>query len=255
MPKKKVLIANWKMHHSLSSATEYFWDYFSYIKAQKKEPDVHVSFAVPFTLLASVHTLLATSSCTVAAQNFHWQEKGAFTGEISLPMLSELGVASVLIGHSERRQYFAETDATAALKTKAALGAGFSPVLCIGEHLAQRQNNSTAEVVRGQLSTVLKELSAPASLIIAYEPIWAIGTGLAASPQQAQEVHQLIREILREFFGEKEAQKVPILYGGSVTLANIGSFMQQRDIDGALVGGASLQGTAFAQMACSLSAL
>jgi triosephosphate isomerase len=248
MQRKKLLIANWKMNHSQASAREYFAEFFKQLKPGILGKEVEVRCAVPFTLLAPLRALLADSPCTLVAQNVHWVDKGAYTGEISLAMLDEIGIKSVLIGHSERRQYFGESDTTVALKTQAALGAGFSPVVCVGENLSERQGNETAAIIREQLRVGLQGIVAPGALIVAYEPVWAIGTGLAATLEQAQEVHALIREELVGLFGVNAAAGIPVLYGGSVTLANIGGLLAQRDIDGALVGGASLQGRSFAEM-------
>lgn len=246
--KKIVLIANWKMHHSQLSAQQYFTDFFSALEGISWEEAVQVGFAVPYTLLGLVRQTLQNKPARVLAQNVHHLDQGAFTGEISLAMLADLGIRATLIGHSERRQYFAENLETVNLKTKAALRAGFSPVLCIGESLSERQESKTKEVIERQLRSALNDISDHSNLIIAYEPIWAIGTGLAASPHQAQEVHQQIRALLASNYGTMHASRISLLYGGSVTPANLSSFLAQPDIDGALVGGASLQGESFAAM-------
>jgi triosephosphate isomerase len=233
------------MHHTLSSAESYFVEFFSSLAGKDWEKKVEVKFAVPYTLLASVAGFLRGKPGEVVAQNAHWLEKGAYTGEISLPMLSDIGVATVLIGHSERRQYYAETDQTVAHKVKAALAAGLTPILCVGENLAQRKAGETSQVISAQLGSVLNEIPRCGPLVIAYEPVWAIGTGLAATTEQAQEVHHLIRNIVSAKF-PGEGQRVRLLYGGSVNSHNIAALMHEPDIDGALVGGAPLKGEDFA---------
>ncbi len=248
---KKLLVANWKMHHTRISAENYFANFFAALPAKLWADRVELVFAVPYTLLATVSTILKDKLGAVAAQNMHWLDKGAYTGEVSLPMLADLGVGKVVLGHSERRQYYGESDESVALKVKAALQAGFSPIVCIGEILGERQAGKTSEVIAGQLAAVFAQISTCKQLIIAYEPVWAIGTGLAATSEQAQEVHQLIRQIVTKKFPE-DGSEVPLIYGGSVTSANIAELMQQAAIDGALVGGASLSGDGFAELVNSL---
>ncbi len=186
----------------------------------------------------------------MGAQNMHWESKGAFTGEISAKMLVDIGCSYVILGHSERRQLFGETDQGVNKKAKAAFSHGLLPIICVGETLDQREKNQTLEIVKRQLQGCLDGL-APAQVeacTIAYEPVWAIGTGKAATPEMAQEVHRMIRDYVAEHFGPSVAQTLRIQYGGSVTPDNARSLMIQPDIDGALVGGASLQADSFSQI-------
>lgn len=205
-----------------------------------------VVLAPPFTALAAVSEEIRGTSLILAAQNVHWEPKGAFTGEISIPMLKDLGCGMVIIGHSERRQYFGETDASVNRRVRAALESTLQPIVCIGETLAERESGKHHSVVAQQLAGGLDGLTRQSLLriILAYEPVWAIGTGRTASPETAQEMHRLIRDWLSEKFGE-EAQEVRILYGGSVKPENIDALMLQPDIDGALVGGACLEAESF----------
>jgi len=187
----------------------------------------------------------------VAAQNVHWEKSGAFTGEVSGTMVREIGIQSCLVGHSERRQYFGETDETARKRTESLLEQGFEVILCVGETRAEREAGKTEDVVTRQLDAALPSEGQGAArfldgrLIIAYEPVWAIGTGLTATPEQAQEAHRVIRSLLRKRFGDPASDLTPILYGGSVTPQNADSLLSSPDIDGALVGGASLKPESF----------
>ena len=205
-----------------------------------------VVLAPPFTALSSVAAEIASSPIILAAQNVHWESKGAFTGEISIPMLEDIGCGMVIIGHSERRQYFGETDATVNRRIKAVLKSKLQSIICIGETLAERESGTHLAIVAQQLAVGLDGLTRQDLLriILAYEPVWAIGTGRTASPEIAQEMHVLIRDRLSEKFGQ-EAQEVRILYGGSVKPDNIDDLMRQPDIDGALVGGACLEAESF----------
>jgi triosephosphate isomerase len=202
----------------------------------------------PFTALADVADALTDTNIALGAQNVFWEDAGAFTGEISAPMLKDLGVAYVIIGHSERRQYFHETNETVNKRLRAVLKHGLTPIVCVGENLAQRESNKTFDVIKDHCEGSLSGLSAEemGKVVLAYEPVWAIGTGKTASPQQAQEVHVFIRQLLGKMFNEETASSVRIQYGGSVTPDNIVSLMAQADIDGALVGGASLKALSFA---------
>ena len=186
----------------------------------------------------------------MGAQNIHWAEKGAFTGEISAAMLKEAGAAYAIIGHSERRQYFGETDATVNSRTKAALAAGIVPIICVGESLEQRENGETDAVVSGQVKADLADIpgEAVAGLVIAYEPIWAIGTGKTATDEQANETIGLIRETIASLYGQAVADQVRIQYGGSMNPKNVKGLMAQAQIDGGLIGGASLKAPDFAQV-------
>ncbi len=209
---------------------------------------VDIVLCPPFTALADVADTLADTNIALGAQNIFWEDAGAFTGEISGPMLKDLGVTYVIIGHSERRQYFHETNETVNKRLRAALKYGITPIVCVGENLAQRESNKTFDVIKDHCEGSLRGLSAQEmkKVVLAYEPVWAIGTGKTATPQQAQEVHVFIRQLLGKMFNTDAAGSVRIQYGGSVTPDNIALLMAQADIDGALVGGASLNASSFA---------
>jgi triosephosphate isomerase len=206
-----------------------------------------IVMAPPFTSLSAVAGEIRETALILAAQNVHWEAKGAFTGEISIPMLEDAGCGMVIIGHSERRQYFGETDQTVNRRLRAAVGSRLQPIVCIGETLAQREAGNYHAVIAQQLAGGLDGLTPQTLLriILAYEPVWAIGTGRTASPEIAQEVHGAIRNWLSQKFGDEAAQQVRILYGGSVKPDNISDLMRQPDIDGALVGGACLEADSF----------
>ncbi len=212
--------------------------------------EVDIVLAPPYTSLASLTAELSGTGIKVAAQNLHFADSGAYTGEVSAGMLLDLGVTHVIIGHSERRQYFGEEDDTVNLKVKAAIAKGLVPIVCVGETLEEREKGETKNVVRIQAEGGLRDVSFtdPSSLVIAYEPVWAIGTGKTATPDQAQEVHEFIRGLLVNLFGEEAARSIRILYGGSVTPDNIKSLMAEADIDGGLVGGASLSPASFEKL-------
>lgn len=212
---------------------------------------VEVVVAPPFTALSAVASVLANSTIALAAQNVFWEEKGAFTGEIAPVMLKDAGCTYVIIGHSERRQYFHETDETVNRRLKTALKASLVPIVCIGETLAEREAEKTFGIIERQIRSGLIDLSLDemGKVIIAYEPVWAIGTGRTATPDQAQEVHHFIRKLVFQLFGKEIADKISILYGGSVKPDTIDQLMAQADIDGALVGGASLKAEDFARIA------
>lgn len=242
-----IIAGNWKMNKSAEEAVAFV----TAIQPLVKEIEsVEVVVCPPFTSLESV--LEATEDCDirVGAQNMHWEENGAFTGEISPIMLNEMGCDYVIIGHSERRQFFAETDETVNKKIKSALKTGLAPILCVGENLAEREQNKTEAVIKEQINSGLLEFTGEevAGIVIAYEPIWAIGTGKTATPAQAEEVCALIRGLISDNYGDKAADKVRIQYGGSVKPDNIGELMDQANIDGALVGGASLEPESFAKI-------
>lgn len=247
MSDRKPLIAgNWKMNLSLHESAELVKAIAEAV-AELKEVDVLV--APPFTALAAVKEAIGHGAILLAAQNMHWELEGAFTGEISPRMVLESGCTHVILGHSERRSLFGETDDMIARKVKSALVVGLVPMVCIGETLDEREQGRTFEVVKGQLDESLKPFrdaaKMPVSTILAYEPVWAIGTGKTATPDQAQEVHHFIRQWIQDNFGSGAAGAVRILYGGSVKPENIGDLMSRSDIDGALVGGASLQSGSF----------
>jgi len=236
-----MIAGNWKMNTTVAEAVEL-------VNKMRKGLDeikgVEKVVCPPFVSLAAIKDLIKGSSIKVGAQNLYFEEKGAYTGEISSLMLAGL-CEFVIIGHSARRQYFGETDEIVNKKIKAALKAGLKPILCIGERLEENEAGRTAEVVTGQLKSSLAGIDYPAGFIIAYEPVWAIGTGKSATGKQANETIGLIRRNISEMYGEQAAQDVRILYGGSVNAANAAEFMQQPEIDGALVGGASLKANEF----------
>jgi triosephosphate isomerase len=239
MSKRRPFIAgNWKMHKTLAEAQALARAIRQGVAASRQ---AEVGLAPPFTALAAVAAELPGSDIRLAAQNAFWEKQGAFTGEISPVMLADAGCHYVIIGHSERRQHFGETDATVNRRLNAVLAAELAVILCVGETLDQRESGQTFEVVRTQLREGLGDLTPAADrLVIAYEPVWAIGTGKTATPGQAQEVHAFIRSLLREFMGS-HAEEIRIQYGGSVTPDNAAALLAQPDIDGALVGGASLK--------------
>jgi triosephosphate isomerase len=244
--RRPIIVGNWKMHKTIAEAV-------ALVEALKASvasiQGVDIGVAPPFTALMAVAEALRGSAIFVTAQNMHWEPQGAFTGEISAAMLTDVGCKRVIIGHSERRQYFAETDATVNRKLRAALNAQLDPILCIGEMLEQREGNATFEVLEQQIRQGLAEIPADGMqrMVMAYEPVWAIGTGKTATPAQAQEVHAFIRGLLGALYGKALADEVRIQYGGSVNAGNIHLLMTQPDVDGALVGGASLEASSFAQ--------
>lgn len=238
---RKFLIAgNWKMNNDVKATGEFVRK----IKTKGLgKYDVDILLCPPFTSIAAMKENLADTPVHIGGQNLHQEVKGAFTGEISAEMLLSSGCDHVLIGHSERRQYFGETDAGVNAKTKRALEAGLLPVVCIGESLEERQAEITKKVIETQLTGSLADLSAEQmkKVVIAYEPVWAIGTGMTASPEQAQDVHAFIRELLGKMFDNTTADNTRILYGGSAKLENAEELLRQKDIDGLLIGGASLK--------------
>jgi len=242
-PRRKFVAGNWKMHTTIAEGRELA----RAIRAQLEGVEgVRIAVIPPFTSVAAVAEVLRSSRIEVGGQDLHWEEKGAFTGEVSGPMLRDAGASLVLVGHSERRQYFGETDESANRKVRAALATGLSPVLCVGETLAERDGGRTLEVVGRQVREGLAGLTPDelGRVCIAYEPVWAIGTGRTAAPEQAQEVHAAVRSILREL-GGNVADAIPILYGGSVKPDNAPALLALPDVDGALVGGASLKASSF----------
>ncbi|MBI3303678.1 MAG: triose-phosphate isomerase [Deltaproteobacteria bacterium] len=247
--RRPLLAGNWKMHRTRAEAEALL----SALKAQVTGVDLtnrEVVVAPPFTALETAARVLAGSPIRLAAQNLHWEPQGAFTGEVSGPMLKELGCAYVILGHSERRQYFGETDESVARKVRAAQRDGLVPIVCVGETLEERERGETQTVITRQVHGALQgqDKAAIAALVVAYEPIWAIGTGRTATPAQAEEVHVAIRATLAEMADRQTAAAVRLLYGGSVKSDNIDGLMAQADIDGALVGGTSLQADAFARI-------
>jgi len=242
---RRLFIAgNWKMNKDLAGAVELS----AALKAGAGDrTDLDVGVFPPYVYLPAVVDALRGSRIIVGAQNLHPEPKGAFTAEVSGPMILDVGATHVIIGHSERRRLFGETDEGVNLKLKAALGCGLKPIVCIGETLEQREAGSTEQVVAAQLEGALRDLTVEQArgLVLAYEPVWAIGTGVTATPQQAQEVHAFIRSRLVERFTPDVAASVRIQYGGSVKPTNAADLLGQEDIDGALVGGASLDADSF----------
>ncbi len=247
MGRMPFIAGNWKMNKTVGEALDL-------VRALKTSlsnvSGVEVAVAPPFTALHAVSKELANSSIRVAAQNLFWEEKGAFTGEISPVMLKDVGCDYVIIGHSERRQFFGETDETVHRRMKAALKYGLKPILCVGETLAEREAEKTFSVIERQIQGGLQDLGSEelGPLVIAYEPVWAIGTGKTATPQEAEAVHRFIREKVEKRVSRQFAEGVRIQYGGSVTPENVKGLMSQENIDGALVGGASLKEEIFSRI-------
>jgi triosephosphate isomerase len=239
-----VIAGNWKMYKSIAEAVD-FIEKIKPVAAQAGHCEVIV--APPFTALAAAAAAAKGSKVSVAAQNCHWDKEGAHTGDISTGMLRDAGCTHVIIGHSERRHDCGETDEQVNRKVKAALAAGLTPIVCVGETLAEREKDETEEVLERQLMAGLAGLTAAdfSRIIIAYEPVWAIGTGRTATPEMAAEAHRFLRRLARQQFGESAAEGIRILYGGSVKPDNVGALMAQEEIDGALVGGASLKVDSF----------
>ncbi len=244
---KPFLAGNWKMHKTIPEAVEM-------VKALKEESpqltDAELVVIPPYTMLSEVKKVIEGSTIQLGAQNIFWEEKGAFTGEVSPPMLKDAGCQYVTIGHSERRQYFGETNETVNKKIKAALAHELTPIMCIGESLEEREKGNTMDKVETQINSGLEGLGKDEirRIVIAYEPIWAIGTGVTATPSQAEEVHSFIRKKLTEKYGNEIASYAIILYGGSVKPANTYSILKENNINGALVGGASLEADSFIQI-------
>ena len=244
IPRRPFVAGNWKMHRTASDTKNLIEDI---VQRVQKIANVDMVVCPPFTSLpAAAETLGRHSVLALGAQNMHQSKEGAFTGEISGPMLREIGVRYVILGHSERRQYFGETDAAVAAKAVAAVGYHLRPIVCVGETLAQREAKETMTVVETQIRGSLQNFpnTQIPELVIAYEPVWAIGTGKVATPKQANEVHHKIRTILGDLFGP-EGKNIRILYGGSVKPENSAELMAENDIDGFLVGGASLDSRSF----------
>jgi triosephosphate isomerase len=245
MRKKPLLVANWKMHHSLSSSI-FFCEK---MLQQWQDVKVQVGIAPPFPSLQALH-MMGNKTFLLGAQNIHEAQSGAFTGEVSSQMCKEAGCDFAIIGHSERRKYFFETDELVCKKVHAALFSQLRPLVCIGESLGEKENNKTIEVVSNQLKKAFNEVdnASALSIIIAYEPIWAIGTGRAAKPVEVEKIHKTIRELLSNFWTKEIANQIPILYGGSINPSNIGDFLAHPNIDGALIGSASVEVDSFLSM-------
>lgn len=247
MARRPMMAANWKMNKTVREAQDYTA---ALLPRAADAEGVDVAVFAPFTSLSEVARMAEDSPVLAGAQNFYYEDSGAFTGEVSVPMLQDLGVEAVLVGHSERREIFSESDDMVAKKTKRAVEAGLLPVVCVGETKEERDSGGMWDKVSGQVRAVM-ELQQDAggdALVFAYEPIWAIGTGDTATPEDAQDAIGRIRGLLRELKGDGFADSVRILYGGSVKPGNVAEIMAQEDVDGALVGGASLEIESFAQL-------
>ncbi len=242
--RKPVIAGNWKMYKTIAEAV----DFIEKIKPVAEKADhCEVIVAPPFTALAAASAAAKSSKVKVAAQNVHWDKEGAHTGDIAPGMLLDAGCTHVIIGHSERRHDWGETDEQVNRKVKAALAAGLAPIVCVGETLDEREKGATETVLKRQLEEGLAGFTPQdfSRIIIAYEPVWAIGTGRTATPGMAADAHRFVRGLARKKFGNTEADNIRILYGGSVKPDNVGGLMAQEEIDGALVGGASLKADSF----------
>jgi triosephosphate isomerase len=247
MARRPMMAANWKMNKTIREAQDYTA---ALLPRAADAAGVDVAVFAPFTCLHEVARMTEDSAVIAGAQNFYYEDSGAFTGEVSAPMLLDVGAGAVIVGHSERRELFGEDDALVARKTAKAVGAGLLPVVCVGETKEERDAGNMWDKVSGQVRRVMEELDGPGgdSLVFAYEPIWAIGTGETATPEDAQDAIGRIRDLLREMEGDGFADDVRILYGGSVKPDNAAEIMAQEDVDGALVGGASLEVESFMEL-------
>lgn len=243
--RKPIIAGNWKMHKTIAEAL----DFVNQVKDKVNNDNVEAVICAPFTLLKDLKEATKGTNIKIGAQNMHFEEKGAFTGEISPLMLKELDMDYVVIGHSERRQYFNETDETVNKKVLKALEVGIDPILCVGETLEEREAGNTKDVCKVQVEKALENVSKEdlAKVVIAYEPVWAIGTGKTATSEDANDVIAYIREVVANLYGEL-ANEVRIQYGGSVKPSNVAEIMNQSDIDGALVGGASLEANDYVEL-------
>ncbi|CRI36472.1 Triosephosphate isomerase [Chlamydia pneumoniae] len=249
MTRQSYVLGNWKMHKTIQEAKEYVQTLASLLQGEPLSCTIGI--ASPFTSLRAIHEMINTTGAFLwlGAQNVHPELSGAFTGEISLPMLKEVGVEFVLVGHSERRHIFGESDAFIASKVKSVAQAGLVPVLCVGESLEVREEGKAHQVIKKQLLLGLEQMDNGSEFLIAYEPVWAIGTGKVAEASDVQDIHMFCREVVAERFSEATAEEISILYGGSVKVDNAQRFGQCSDVDGLLVGGASLEGQSFFEVA------
>ena len=247
MPRKKLIAANWKMYKTPEQTSAFFQEFLPAVAGHTRD---EIVICTPYVDLHTAVGAAKGSNVFVGAQNMHWEKEGAFTGEISAPMLNAIGVTHVIIGHSERREYFNETDDTVNRKLELALESGLTPIVCVGEVLEEREAGLTEDVLRRQCMRAFSGISAKkaARMTIAYEPVWAIGTGKTATPQMASDAHSVIRHEAAKAFGDEFAAALRILYGGSVKPDNCPGLMCEEDIDGALVGGASLDAKGFARI-------
>src|SRR5438045_7519015 len=247
MPRKKLIAANWKMYKTPPEAKKFCEEFLPLIAGHTRD---EIAICAPYIDISTLSCALFEKGIGIGAQNLYWKKEGAFTGEISGPMLKAVGGSHVIIGHSERRQYFGETDDTVNRKLRAALVVGLKPIVCVGEVLQEREAGVTEDILRRQCSVAFREIAGGGAhtIVVAYEPVWAIGTGKTATPELAAEAHRVIRAQAAESFGDDVAAKMRILYGGSVKPENAQALMSQPEIDGALVGGASLDAKSFAAM-------
>ena len=243
--RKKIIAGNWKMNVKPSETAALVK---AIAEATRQYPDVEVVCCTPAIDVPAAVAAAAGTHVGVGTENCHWKESGAYTGEISTGMIVDSGAKYVIVGHSERRQYFGETDETVNLRARAAIAAGLTAIVCIGETLEEREAGKLVEVIERQMNVGLKDIAAAdcAKLVIAYEPVWAIGTGKTATPDQAQEVHALIRATLARLVGAETAETVRIQYGGSMKPGNAAELLAKKDIDGGLIGGAALKADSFA---------
>lgn len=243
--RRPFLIANWKMNKTLAEAEDFCKDFLPQVEDYSQ---ADIGICPPFTCLFLLKEVLGSSKVKLGAQNMFWEEKGAYTGEISPLMLVDAGCEMVIIGHSERRSILGETDEAVNRKVKAAIKNNLMPVLCVGETLTERQEGQAKKVVEKQVREALRDIEKTDKIVIAYEPVWAIGTGINASPDDAEEMNFFIRTLLQDIWDEKTSSNIRILYGGSVKPENIDRFMEKENVDGALVGGASLDSYSFAEI-------
>lgn len=252
--RKPIIAGNWKMYKNIDESIELVNDI---KRAVFDIENVEIVVCPPSTNLSNVGEMVGETNISVGAQNCYWENEGAFTGEISVGMIKSTGATHVIIGHSERRKYFGETDETVNKKIKAVIDGGLIPILCVGETLEEREAGKTIDVVKRQVTGALTgfEETYLDSLVIAYEPVWAIGTGKTATPDQAQEVHLMIRDLLKDLYSESFSESKRLLYGGSVKPDNIEKLMEEKDIDGGLIGGASLKSDSFVDIIKTTSKL
>lgn len=245
--RKPIIAGNWKLNKTVDDSVKLVAE----LKRELSDVEgVDIVVCPVFTSLVVVADMLIDSNIALGAQNLYWEDEGAFTGEVSAPMIKSTGACYVIIGHSERRQYFGETNETVNKRIKSALKHGLTPIVCVGENLAERENNKTFDVIKDHISGSLKGFTTAEvqKMVVAYEPVWAIGTGKTATPAEAQEVHAFIRKLIAGLFDLETAEGLRIQYGGSVKPENAAELMGQGDIDGALVGGASLKADSFSQI-------
>jgi triosephosphate isomerase len=245
--RKPIIVGNWKMNKLTSEAVELAREVKNRVGTIA---DKEIVLCPPFTVLSSVKQVIEDSSLKLGAQNMHWEVRGAYTGEVSPMMLKDIGCSYVIIGHSERRRYFGETNETVNKKTRIAFSTGLIPIVCVGETLREREKGETLRVIEEQVKAGLSGLTREESkgLVVAYEPVWAIGTGKTATLDQAEQAQRFIRKLLVQMFGEENAQEIRILYGGSIDPGNISTLMSCENVDGGLVGGASLNVESFVKI-------